>query len=411
MARLKKDQQGFDVWPGFVDAISTLLLLFVFMMALFSVISFSLGQSLSGKNEEISTLETELTDAEQQVDEFGNIVKKYENQVGAYETQVTGLSADLQKAKAEQEKLLQQLGELIGLRQEESIYNQEQTSSLNAQIVALEATRQKLLGDITNIKLQQQTALQEAQDEAAQAKLSEEELNARIAALTQEVSDKDSQLTVKSQAQIDAEAEMIALREQIGTLSTSLQNVENALALRDETIEDQKIEISDLGNRINEALASEVNQLQKYRSEFFGELRQALGNNDDIKIEGDRFVISSGVLFNSASADLGAEGVQSVDRLADIIKTIEQKIPDDIDWIIRVDGHTDKRPYSGTQFADNWALSNARALSVVQQLIADGVPPSRLVAAGFGEFHPINNGNSPQDLAQNRRIEIKLTQK
>lgn len=411
MARRNKNQQGFDVWPGFVDAISTLLLLFVFMMALFSVISFSLGQSLSGKNEEISTLETELTDATQQVDAFGNIVKEYKDQVGAYETQVTGLSSDLQKAKAEQEKLLKQLGELIGLRQEESVYNQEQTSQLNMQIVALEATRQKLLGDITNIKLQQQAALNEAQAEIAQAKLSEEELNARINMLTQEVNVKNDELSLKSQAQIDAEAEMITLKEQIGTLSASLQNVENALASRDETIENQKIEITSLGNRINTALASEVNRLQEYRSEFFGNLRQALGNNNDIQIQGDRFVISSGVLFNSASADLGTDGMQSVDRIADIVKKISREIPDDIDWIIRVDGHTDKRPYSGTEYADNWALSNARALSVVQRLINDGVAPNRLVAAGFGEYHPINNGNSPQDLAQNRRIEIKLTQK
>ncbi len=404
MARRNKQQQIFDVWPGFVDAISTLLLLFVFMMALFSVISFSLGESLSGKKEKISSLESELNDAESQKNTFAHQLDSLKGEASAYEQQVSGLSQELKNAKSEQEKLLQQLGELIGLRQEESLYNQEQVSQLNTQIVALEATRNNLLNDIAQIKTENEQKLNEA-------KLTEEELNNRIVALTQNVSSQQEQLSIKSQVQIDAEAEIINLREQIGTLSTTLKNVESALSQRDEQIAEQKIEISTLGNRINEALASEVNQLQAYRSEFFGNLKQALGNNEDIKIEGDRFVISSGVLFNSASAELGNQGLRSVNRLAETINIIGKEIPNDIDWVIRVDGHTDNIPYTGTQYKDNWALSNARALSVVHQLIAQGVSPNKLVAAGFGEFHPINQEDTPDALAQNRRIEIKLTQK
>ncbi|MFV0430727.1 MAG: OmpA family protein [Alphaproteobacteria bacterium] len=397
MARRNRNQHSENVWPGFVDAISTLLLLFVFMMALFSVISFSLGQSLSGKKKELSSLASELSDAENQADSL-------KGQVGQYKDQVSGLSTDLQKAKQEQEALLRQLSELIGLRQDDNIRSQDEVNQLNSQIVALEATRKKLLGDITNLK-------DSHSEQDKQAKLTEDELNQRIAALTQEIDTQKSAAAAKSQAQINAEAEIITLRNQIGTLTSTLQNVETALAARDDQIKEQKIEISSLGNRINEALTSEVNRLQEYRSEFFGKLKQTLGNNDDIRIEGDRFVISSGVLFSSASANLGGEGIRSVNHLAGIIKSISKEIPSDIDWVIRVDGHTDNIPYKGMIFKDNWELSSARALSVVHQLIGQGVDPKRLIAAGFGEFHPISTGNTNADHAKNRRIEIKLTQK
>lgn len=378
-SRFRNKEDSLNVWPGFVDAISTLLLLFVFMMALFSVISFSLGATLSGKKREISSLET----------------------------QVLGISEELQKLNAQKDELLLKLSELVGINPNNAENPQDIIDQVSHQILALKAARDKLLKETASLKASNESLSQEV----AERELKEGELNQVIAILTQDVKKAEAEIELKSQAQINAEAELIALSEQINGLTASLQQIEAILKEKEETISEQNIQIADLGNRINQVLASEVNQLQAYRSEFFGRLKERLGQNGEIRIEGDRFVISSGVLFSSASAELEDKGLKSVDNIASIIKQISQEIPPDISWVIRVDGHTDNIPYQGQKYKDNWELSNARALSVVYRLINDGIAPERLVAAGFGEFHPINTENTPEALAQNRRIEIKLTQK
>ncbi len=379
MARSKNKENFLDVWPGFVDAISTLLLLFVFMMALFSVVSFSLGETLSGKKREISGLET----------------------------QVSEISQELKKLNAQKNELLKQLSELVGIEADIGQNEQEVIDQVSRQILALKATRDKLLLEVTQLKVSNLSL----KENIKKKELHEIDLNKTIAALTQDFEEAQSELNLKSQAQINAEAEIIMLSEQIQSLTASLQTIESILEEKEKAIKEKDIEIANLGNRINQVLASEVNQLQAYRSEFFGRLKEKLGENSDIKIEGDRFVISSGVLFNSASAELGEKGLESVNNIATIIKQIDKEIPQDISWIIRVDGHTDNIPYQGSYYKDNWELSSARALSVVYHLIEKGIPPERLVSAGFGEFHPINKGRDADALAQNRRIEIKLTQK
>ncbi len=378
MARSKNKENPLDVWPGFVDAISTLLLLFVFMMALFSVVSFSLGETLSGKKREISTLET----------------------------QVSGISEELEKLNAQKNELLKQLSELVGIQAGDKRSEQEIIDGISRQILALKAARDKLLLEVTQL----QTNEEVLKAKLEKKEITEAELNKAIAVLTQNYEDAQAELSTKSQAQINAEAELIALSEQIKGLTESLKAIEAILEEKEKIIADKNLEIADLGNRINQVLASEVNQLQAYRSEFFGRLKEKLGENSDIKIQGDRFVISSGVLFNSASADLGEQGLRSVDNIANIIAQIIQEIPEDLPWIIRVDGHTDNVPYQGSFYKDNWELSNARALSVVEQLVRKGIPPQYLMAAGFGEYHPLDTGNSPEARAKNRRIEIKLTQ-
>ncbi|MGA9847319.1 MAG: peptidoglycan-binding protein, partial [Roseiarcus sp.] len=170
--------------------------------------------------------------------------------------------------------------------------------------------------------------------------------------------------------------------------------------------------IADLGSRLNVALAQKVQELNRYRSDFFGRLRQILGSRPDIRVVGDRFVFESSVLFDVGKADISGAGKQSLDTLASAILDLEREIPPDIPWILRVDGHTDNRPLTGTgQYKSNWELSAARAVAVVQYLVSKGVEPDRLAAAGFGEFQPIDQGTDEDSLARNRRIELKLTER
>ncbi len=171
------------------------------------------------------------------------------------------------------------------------------------------------------------------------------------------------------------------------------------------------MQIADLGKRLNAALASKVQELASYRSEFFGRLREILGDRPDIRIVGDRFVFQSEVLFTPGNADLGPDARHELDLLAGALRAIAPKIPAEIPWVLRVDGHTDKRPISTAQFPSNWELSTARATAVVKYLIEQGLSADHLAAAGFGEFQPIDAGSSDEAYRKNRRIEFKLTER
>jgi chemotaxis protein MotB len=185
--------------------------------------------------------------------------------------------------------------------------------------------------------------------------------------------------------------------------------VSQALAVAEQDRERQAVELEDLGQRLNLALARQVNRLERYRSEFFGRLREVLGENPNIRVVGDRFVLQSELLFGSGSADLGTAGRDQLDKLAVTLREIAGRIPAELDWILRIDGHTDRVPIRTGRFPSNWELSTARAVSVVRYLAGQGIPERRMSAAGFGEFHPIDAGDSPEALRRNRRIEIKLT--
>ena len=197
---------------------------------------------------------------------------------------------------------------------------------------------------------------------------------------------------------------MLALRQQ-------LARIEAALEASERENEEKEAQIVNLGNRLNAALATKVAELQRYRSEFFGRLREVLGDRQDIRVVGDRFVFQSEVLFGSGEAELGEEGKDQLAKLGETLTTIAADIPDDIDWVMRVDGHTDKVPIRNLQFASNWELSAARAISVVKFLIDQGVPPNRLVAAGFGEYQPLDNRDDEIAYRRNRRIEFKITER
>jgi chemotaxis protein MotB len=226
------------------------------------------------------------------------------------------------------------------------------------------------------------------------------------AAATASVLDSEKQITAQALAQVDV------LNQQIAALRKQLAAIEDALAASEATNKESQSKIADLGQRLNVALAQKVQELNRYRSDFFGRLRQILGARPDIRVVGDRFVFESSVLFDVGKADISPDGKQSLDSLAAAVLDLEREIPPDIPWILRVDGHTDSQPISGNgQYKSNWELSAARAVAVTQYLVSKGVEPDRLAAAGFGEFQPIDPGTDDAARARNRRIELKLTER
>ncbi|MDQ0316974.1 chemotaxis protein MotB [Amorphus orientalis] len=338
MSASRRRQPRADYWPGFVDAMATLLLVIIFLLSVFMLAQFFLSQEISGKD-------TALTRLNAQIAELTQLLALERAQSGSLEDQIAVLQASIQDVEGERD-------------------------SLQGQLSALQAE-----GEGPNVGV-----LQDQLDE--EQALSQRAL-ARVELLNQ-------QLT--------------ALRRQIAAL-------ESALAASESRDEESQARIADLGRRLNVALAQRVQELSRYRSDFFGRLRQLLSDRSNIQVVGDRFVFQSEVLFPSGSDELNPQGEGELDTLAAELIDLGNEIPDDIDWVLRVDGHTDSRPISGGRFRSNWDLSAARAISVVQHLIDQGVPPDRLVAAGFGEYQPLVDGETPEAYAQNRRIELKLTQR
>ena len=241
-----------------------------------------------------------------------------------------------------------------------------------------------------------------------------------IALLKRTVENVESQRVAEneiSSSQIkEMEIESSQTLEQISILSNEIENLKIEILTLNEALEASEIEtasknleIEILGERLNKALTSKIFELQKYRSEFFGKLQSLLGDRDDIKIVGDRFIFESELLFDSASANLQENGKEKLKQIAMTLMETTNQIPSDIDWIIQVEGHTDKRPIRTIQYPSNWELSTARANSVLKLLLQIGFPPNRLAAAGYGEFYPIAEGETKEDYQQNRRIELKLT--
>jgi len=219
------------------------------------------------------------------------------------------------------------------------------------------------------------------------------------------------QLNAEKQISARALAQVELLNQQIAALCRQLAALEDALEASEKKDKEAQGRIADLGQRLNVALAQRVQELSRYRSEFFGRLRAILGNRQDIRVVGDRFVFQSEVLFDTGSAAIRPEGKVELDKLATALSELEKQIPPEIAWVLRIDGHTDVRPISSPQFPSNWELSSARAISVVQYLISRGISPQRLVAAGFGEFQPLDAGATEEAYRRNRRIELKLTER
>jgi chemotaxis protein MotB len=333
-SRSRKSTSYGEFWPGYVDVLSTLLLVVTFLMSVFMVAQFYVAQEASGK-------ETALRRLTRQIAEITNL-----------------LSLEKGKSKSVEDEL----------------------ASLQASLATLKTENERLAG----------TAGMSA------------EKDARIAALRKDLADK-SELSGDALAKVDLlNQQLLALRRQMAAL-------QEALGAAEAKDKDNQARISDLGARLNVVLARQVQELQRYRSDFFGRLRELLRDRKDIRVVGDRFVFQSEVLFPSGQATMTPEGLAALDQLAAAIVELERSIPNEIDWALQVDGHTDVKPIASAQFPSNWELSSARATSVVKYLINRGVSPKRLVAAGYGEFQPLEEGNTDEILRRNRRIELKLT--
>lgn len=331
-------QGGADYWPGFVDAMATLLLVMTFLLSVFMIAQYFVTREVAGKDSALERLNRQIA----------------------------------------------QLTELLALEQGQSKSFQEELASLTASLAILETERNDL---------QQTAGVGAAALEAAQG---------QAAGLAADLEGQKG-LTNEALSRIELlNQQVLALRRQIATLSAAL----DASEAKAKEGEDR---IDDLGRRLNVALARKVQQLERYQSEFFGRLRELLAQRDDVRIVGDRFVFQSEVLFPSGAAQINPAGEQALAQIGRAIREIASQIPDDINWVLQVDGHTDANPINTPEFPSNWELSQARALAVVKFLNSLGISNRNLVAAGFAEFQPLDNGESPEALRRNRRIELKLT--
>lgn len=339
MARFGRrgDREKVDIWPGWVDALSSLLMVVVFLLMVFVVWQFYLSTALQGRDRQLADLNSRIA----------------------------------------------ALADALALEKDSSAKLQNDIAALTERLRATLADREDLQGRLNALGTERDT------------------LSAQLAAGD---SEKDQRAAELSQAQ----EQVALLNQQLAALRQQLAELAATLDASETKAKEQEVQIADLGKRLNAALAGKVAELAKFRSEFFGRLREVLGNRDDVHIVGDRFVFQSEVLFASGSADLGEAGQVQLGNLARTLLEISAKLPKDLNWILRVDGHTDVVPIRSPRYASNWELSTARAISVVNFLINQGIPPERLAATGFGEYQPLEPGNSQDALARNRRIEMKL---
>jgi len=335
LARARRER-GIDYWPGFVDALSTLILGIVFLLSVFVIVQFFLSQEVTGKDTALQRLNAQLA----------------------------------------------QLTEMLSLEKIGKANLEDTLSSLRANLALAETERDRLKG-----------------------------VNEGLASGGSRANELASQLDAQKGVAGRALAQVELLNQQIAALRRQLAAIEASLEASESKDKDAQARIADLGQRLNLALAQRVQELSRFRSEFFGRLRAILGNRPDIRVVGDRFVFQSEVFFDAGAAVVRPEGRAELDKLATALLELEKQIPTDVAWVLRVDGHTDVRPIASAAYPSNWELSAARAISVVQYLIAKGISPQRLVAAGFGEFQPLEAGQTEDAFRRNRRIELKLTER
>ena len=340
LARARRGESAFNYWPGFVDALSTLVLSVVFLLSVFLVVQFFLSQQVSGKDKALQELNARIA----------------------------------------------QLNDMLSLEKLGDLNLNDQLSQLRANLASAEVERDRIKGLYEG--------LANAGNDAAGRNT---ELNKAL--------DSERGVSTRALAQIEV------LNQQISALRRQLAALEEALDASEKRDKESQGRIADLGQRLNVALAQRVQELSRYRSEFFGRLRAILGNRPDIRIVGDRFVFQSEVFFDTGQALLLPEGRAELDKVASALTDLDKQIPSEIAWVLRVDGHTDSRPINSPIYKSNWDLSSARAIAVVQYLISRGVAPQRLVAAGFAEFQPLDTAQTDEAYQRNRRIEVKLTEK
>jgi chemotaxis protein MotB len=372
-----RTRRSADIWPGFVDAISTLLLVLIFLLTIFISSEFLLSKLLSTKDDALDNLNMQIY----QLSELLSLEKKENKDLTSTISNLndklnnSSMTSDLLSMEfADLKNKNIEVNRLLTLLKESSNQIKEENKNLDIKNTDIESELKQLLFTLratqVNLKKAEQTI-----------KLSEAAKN-QVSLLNMQVSE---------------------LREQLNI-------IQNLLDINLEDIKKKDIQIVELGRKLNTALAVKVGELTQYKSEFFGRLRAILGNRDDIQIVGDRFIFQSEVLFASGSAEVGIEGGVQLRKLSKILLDITKDIPKDIPWVLQIQGHTDQNPINTALYPSNWELSAARAISVGRVLILSGVSSDKISVAGFAEFQPLEFGNDPASYRKNRRIEIKLTQ-
>jgi chemotaxis protein MotB len=416
LARTRRSESGMNYWPGFVDALSTLILSIIFLLSIFVVVQFYLQQEVQGQSSALKKLDA-------QVGQLSDLLSMEKGSNADLQKQLSGLQATLATT---QDTLTSTQATLATAQSDRDKYKGlAAAAAADAAAAQSESDKYKSLyqGATADTAAAQSesdkykklyegatadtTAAQNDRDKYK--KLYE---GAQAATTTAQSKAGDLSTALSGQKDISAKAlaEVDTLNAQIAALRQQLSALNAALGVSEKKDQESQQRIADLGQKLNLALAKDVQELSAYRSDFFGKLRQILGNRPDIRVVGDRFVLQSEIFFDSGSANLKPEGSAELDKVASAVIALEGQIPADIPWVLRVDGHTDVRPVLG-QFKSNWDLSAARAIAVVKYLVAKGVQPNRLVAAGFGEFQPIDTGNTEEAYRKNRRIEFKLTER
>ncbi|MFP4359890.1 MAG: peptidoglycan -binding protein [Alphaproteobacteria bacterium] len=460
-----------EIWPGFVDALSTLLLVTIFLLSVFVLAQFFLGQLLQGRDARLSALREELAATEDaleseraRLDDMRRTLAQLNADLGILRSERDSAEAALDETRAARDELEARLAQLTDRNRvlaqsladaerlaeteaaerrlvEEALLEaderlearastveaqEESLQTLGAEVATLAALREALrrrveqqearLAELERASAAQEAALGDSLE--VQARLREElagmgrenaDLAAALAAARAGTAAARERTRSAEEVARRAQAAAERLRAELEATREQLARIESILRAREQVIDAQEARIDDLDTRLAAALAEEVDELQRYRSDFFGRLREVLGEREDIQIVGDRFVFQSEVLFDRAEAELGADARAQLRDLADTLEEVTAELPEDLPWVLQINGHTDRRPIRTARFPSNWELSTARATAVARFLIDQGVPADRVAAAGFAEYQPIDPRDAEEAYRRNRRIEVKLT--
>jgi chemotaxis protein MotB len=396
MARISKAKRTMEIWPGFVDALSTLLMVVTFLLMIFVVAQFYLNEALSGRDNALARLQSDVA-------RLGDLLALERRSGDQMRLNIAQLSDELQSSVAKRDELSNAIGALT-LRAEGAEKKSNQLT------LDLEEAQKLVAADKATIELKLAEVAKLSNDVAALNAL-RDQMEKELAGAMDKAKESESGLIEERRVSESARAQVALLNRQMEALRRQMSEIQALLDASEKKALDQNVQISNLGQRLNTALAGRVEELSRYRSEFFGRLREVLGDQRDIRIVGDRFVFQSEILFDTGSATLAETGQEQMRRLARSLIEISARIPKEIPWLLEVDGHTDRAPIRTALYPSNWELSTARATNVVKFLIENGIPAERLAAAGFGEFQPIDEKDDEIARRRNRRIELKFTQR
>ena len=423
LSKTQSSDNGNIIWPGFVDVLASTLMVIIFIVLLFTVAQVYLGDLVVGKNEQIQSLEktiviqdetiveqdVTLTDKEIELIDRQNLIEKLDEEISIKQSQILAQDTIIQDQALDIDKLNTIIAKItdelsLSLADRETL--QQNLSELNKQQEILKSDLIKLGGENSELVGQigeSQNRIENLLESLSSSENINQELQNKLSTLEEESaiqsSDLNEALNLISNLALDIEI-----------LSNEINLLNNLLESKEAEIAQNEIELGELGDRLNRVLTSELFKLQKYKSEFFGKLSEALADRDDIQIKGDRFIFQSEILFDSGSANIQEEGRIALSLITKTIIEVAESIPSDLNWILQIDGHTDKIPISTSQFPSNWELSTARAIAVAKIMMKYGLSSNKINVAGYGEYKPLLENNNSTNREKNRRIELKLTQ-